>query len=374
VSSQPVLAAPSTGALPWDQLLLHATAGGVTIDDEGSDGASGARQQEQVDTRAPIDAPFAAAARVEWDGWSQPPVSPGAVPHSPVSDEHVPWVSTTSDSGSECFGEQASPDPLMGGLCDDDGLANTDAEELLSAYIDSPGDDYTRPLDDQDGADKDDDGTVANRLAHSAWNASKSVVAMGVPMFVLGQAFQQHTRRKLHDLGSEGLWWLGDAFWWLVDGVDHSFFVVYSSPHFRECEYGLILVLMLATLIDWAIDITRFKAADRLVTLLIRQLAVRSIFFIRAVVAVNSRLGSWGCYIFPVVDTLGGAVCKSFASSVLAPGSTDASKPPIFGCMIMLAVTCDACASYDVIPGLTMGVRGLWGVLHRWRSKAAKAT
>ena len=69
---------------------------------------------------------------------------------------------------------------------------------------------------------------------------------------------------------------------------------------------------MLVTLIDWAIDITRFKAADRLVTLLIRQLAVRSIFFIRAVVAVDSRLGSCGWMIFPVVDALGGVSrCRS---------------------------------------------------------------
>ena len=151
--------------------------------------------------------------------------------------------------------------------------------------------------------------------------------------------------------------------------VDNAFNQIGAWEHFRAIEMLVLATLALVVLLDALLNLQRFAVVERLSTLLIRQLMVRCYFLTRSVLVVSFYFGIWGWTIFPIVELLAGLLLRGYTSSVpLAPAKGDASRPPVFGTLMMLMVTTDSCVARDPLPCAVLCVRGAWGLLHRCRA------
>ena len=119
------------------------------------------------------------------------------------------------------------------------------------------------------------------------WHSSVSVATVGTGMYVYnhaarggmhgGRELLEETHGLLHDAGGA----LMDA----VTFLDTEFARLYESELFRLSERVLLMAVAMMVVVDMLFDLRRAPAVDRVVTLGLRQTAIRFMFFVRTVVS-----------------------------------------------------------------------------------------
>ena len=92
-----------------------------------------------------------------------------------------------------------------------------------------------------------------------------------------GRELLEETHGLLHDAGGA----LMDA----VGFLDTEFARLYESELFRLSERVLLMAVAMMVVVDMLFDLRRAPAVDRVVTLGLRQTAIRFMFFVRTVVS-----------------------------------------------------------------------------------------
>ena len=123
------------------------------------------------------------------------------------------------------------------------------------------------------------------------WHSSLTVATVGTGMYVHslysgstarggvhgGRELLEETHGLLHDAGGA----LMDA----VTFLDTEFARLYESELFRLSERVLLMAVAMMVVVDMLFDLRRAPTVDRVVTLGLRQTAIRFMFFVRTVVS-----------------------------------------------------------------------------------------
>ena len=136
------------------------------------------------------------------------------------------------------------------------------------------------------------------------WHSSVSVATVGTGMYVYNHAARGgvHSGRELLE-ETHGL--LHDAGGALMDAVtffDTGFVDVYESELFRLSEYVVLVAVGVMVVVDMLFDLRRAPAVDRVVTVGLRQTAIRLLFWVRTLVLSRRFLGVWVLPAFTLLD------------------------------------------------------------------------
>ena len=109
-----------------------------------------------------------------------------------------------------------------------------------------------------------------------------------------GRELLEEPHGLLHDAGGA----LMDA----VTFLDTEFARLYESELFRLSERVLLMAVIVMVVVDMLFDLRRAPAVDRVVTVGLRQTAIRLLFWVRTLVLSRRFLGVWVLPAFTLLD------------------------------------------------------------------------